>query len=200
MGSWLGVMVNNFHPLGIKDQQIGLMGLASVIAQCLLSTFFGFMTDRLEYQSIHACLNLCIVFRLKHYMKWILLLLLVIATGAFVWLMLMCLEILPHSLPSLYAAVILATSINFSCCPLFFEMTVEIAYPVNESLVGGFLTAFYNLTGIILLFLFFIPKIGFIWINYVLVGSTLLAIPAVIFTKETYNRSNVDEVALNTNS
>eukprot|EP00092_Neocalanus_flemingeri_P013308 GFUD01014343.1.p1 GENE.GFUD01014343.1~~GFUD01014343.1.p1 ORF type:complete len:513 (-),score=93.41 GFUD01014343.1:87-1625(-) len=183
MGSWLGVLVNNFRPLGVTDQQIGLMGLFSVIGQCCLSMCFGFITDRL-----------------KNCMKLILLLFLVLATGAFVWLMLMCLQVVPHSLTSLYTAVILATSINFSCIPLFFEMTVEIAYPVNEGLVGGFLTAFYNFTGIIFFFLFFIPNIGYVWINYLLVASTALAIPAVLATKETYNRSNVDEVALNTNS
>ena len=115
----------------------------------------------------------------------ILLLLLVLATICFVWLMLMCLQIMPHTLGCLYAAVILATSINFCCCPLFFEMSVEIAYPVNESLVGGFLTAFGNFTGIIFLLIFFIPNLGFVWINYALVGSTALAIPAVIMIKET---------------
>jgi len=183
MGSWLGVMVNNFGPMGVSDQQIGYMGLASVISQCVLSMGFGFLTDRL-----------------KGYMKFTILLLLVVATGGFVWLMLMCLDIVPHSLETLYAAVILATSINFSCIPILFEMTAEMAYPVNEGLVGGFLTCFYNLVGIIFLFLFFIPNIGFVWINYVLVGSTIVAIPAVLLTKATYNRSNVDEVALNTNS
>lgn len=183
MGSWLGVMVNNFRPLGITDQQIGLMGLFSVISQCICSIGIGFFTDRLKY-----------------YMKTILLLLLVLATVCFVWLMLMCLKILPHTIECLYAAVILATSINFCCCPLFFEMTVEMAYPVNESLVGGFMTGVYNFVGILFLFIFFIPNIGFVWINYVLVGSTALAIPAVVMIKETYNRTNVDEVALNTNS
>jgi len=183
MGSWLGVMVNNFRPLGISDQQIGMMGLFSVLSQCFFSIVLGFFTDRM-----------------KHYMKTILLLLLVLATACFVWLMLMCLQVVPHSLTCLYVAVILATTINYCCIPLFFEMTVEIAYPVNEGLVGGFLTAFYNLVGIIFLFLFFIPNIGFKWINYSLVGSTALAIPAIILTKETYNRSNVDEVALNTSS
>jgi len=183
MGVWLSVMVNNFRPLGISDQDIGLMGFLSVISQCFCAIGIGFFTDRL-----------------KQHMKMILLFLLLLATICFVWLMLMCLEIMPHTLGCLYAAVILATSINFCCCPLFFEMSVEIAYPVNESLVGGFLTAFGNFTGIIFLLIFFIPNLGFVWINYALVGSTALAIPAVMMIKETYNRTNVDEVALNTNS
>ena len=138
--------------------------------------------------------------RLKQHIKLTLLILLILATACFVWLMMICLKILPHQVEYIYVAVILATSINFCCCPLFFEMAVEMAYPVNEGLVGGFLTGVYNFIGIMFLFIFFIPNIGFVWINYVLVGSTALAIPAVMMIKESYNRSNVDEVVLGTNS
>jgi len=183
MGSWLGVMVNNFRPLGISDEIIGQIGLFSVISQCSCSIAIGFFTDRL-----------------KQHIKLTLLILLILATACFVWLMMICLKILPHQIEYIYVAVILATSINFCCCPLFFEMAVEMAYPVNEGLVGGFLTGVYNLIGIMFLFIFFIPNIGFVWINYVLVGSTALAIPAVMMIKESYNRSNVDEVVLGTNS
>merc|ERR1711936_370903 len=127
-------MVNNFRPLGIPDQQIGLIGMVSVVAQCALSILFGLIADRL-----------------KHQMKLIILTLLAAALGSFVWLLLMCLQILPHSLGYLYIAVILASSMNFSCNPLFFEMTAEIAYPLSEGLVAGFLTAVGNLIGVFFL-------------------------------------------------
>ena len=78
-------------------------------------------------------------------------------------------------------------------------MTVEVTYPVHESIVGGFLTAFYNLVGIMFLLIFFIPNIGFEWINYVLVASTVVALPAIILTRESYNRSSVDEAVSNNN-
>ena len=112
--------------------------------------------------------------------------------------MLMCLpgSGMPHSIYTLYTAIVLATSVSFSCCPLFFEMTVELAYPVNEGTVGGFLTAVYNFVGIIFLFLFFIPALqsgNSTWISYTLVGSTIIAIPATALVKESYNRSNDDK-------
>ena len=153
--------------------------------------------------------------RLKHKMKVTLIILISLATAGFVWLMLMCLQIIPvslgkcfHSLPSfrqhifavqIYISVILSASISFSCYPIFFEMTVEVTYPVHESIVGGFLTGFYNLVGIVFLLLFLVPNIGYVWINYVLVGATAVGLPAILFTEETYNRSNVDEAALSTN-
>ena len=74
-------------------------------------------------------------------------------------------------------------------------MAVEVSYPVHESIVGGLLTAFYNLVGIVFLLLFFIPNIGYLWIDYLLVISTVIGLPAVILTKESYNRSSVDQAA-----
>ena len=46
MGVWLSVMVNNFRPLGISDQDIGLMGFLSVLSQCFCAIVIGFFTDR----------------------------------------------------------------------------------------------------------------------------------------------------------
>ena len=187
MGSWLGVMVNQIRPLGYTDQQIGMMGLASVLSQCIMSIGIGFFIDHL-----------------KHKMKLTILILLCISAIGFTWLMLMCLpgSGVPHSIYTLYTAIVLATSVSFSCCPLFFEMTVELAYPVNEGTVGGFLTAVYNFVGIIFLFLFFIPGLqsgNSIWISYTLVASTIIAIPATALVKESYNRSKDDEETVDKN-
>ena len=188
MGAYMSVMVNQIRPLGYSDQQIGLMGLVAVISQCVMATLFGIISDRL-----------------KHKMKLTILILLSISTGGFVWMMLMCLpgSGVPHNIYTLYLALNIATATAYSCCPLFFEMTVELAYPINESTVAGFLTAMNNLVGMTFLFLFFIPSLqsgNCMWISYALIASTFLAIPATAMITEHYNRSNVDEVALNTNS
>jgi len=179
-GTWMGVMVINLKDLGITESNIGFIGLASVLGQCVFSMIVGYFSDRL-----------------KRHMKLTLLILLSASTCLFTWLMLMCIGVLHYDLLLLYIVIPLATSINFGCCPLFFEMTAEIAYPVNESLVGGFLTGMYNLVGIIFLFVFFIPNIGSVWMNYALVGSTAAVIPAVLIIKERYNRSQVDELVAN---
>ena len=44
---------------------------------------------------------------------------------------------------------------------------MELAYPVSEGLVGGFLCCFNNFIGTVFLALFFIPNLGTIWMNYV---------------------------------
>ena len=151
LGSWLGVMVNNFRPLGLTDRTIGMIGLLAVIGQVILTTAVGFLMDKL-----------------KHKMKATLLVLISLASLGFIWLLLICLQVVAHSEVFIYIAVIASASVSFACYPIFFEMTVEITYPVHESIVGGFLTGFYNLVAIVFLLIFFIPKVGYLWINYVL--------------------------------
>jgi hypothetical protein len=36
----------------------------------------------------------------------------------------------------------------------------------------------------VFLFIFYIPNIGYIWVNYLLVASTVLAIPALLLAEE----------------
>ena len=146
-------------------------------------------------------------------MKITLVVLISLATAGFVWLTLICIRVAPFNLGTryfewrwlqfifvsgtLYTAVILSSSISAACYPIFFEMCVEVTYPVHESIVGGFLTTFCNVVGIIFLLLFFIPYLEdhSVWVNYVLVGATFVSLPAILLTKETYNRSNIDEAA-----
>ena len=74
-------MVNNFRPLGIEDQEIGMIGLFAVLGQCSLATIVGFTIDRL-----------------KHKMKITLLVLISLATAGFVWLTLICIGTAPATI------------------------------------------------------------------------------------------------------
>ena len=78
-------MVNNFRPLGIEDQEIGMIGLFAVLGQCALATIVGFTIDRL-----------------KHKMKITLLVLISLATAGFVWLTLICIGTAPVTIWSQY--------------------------------------------------------------------------------------------------
>jgi hypothetical protein len=60
----------------------------------------------------------------------------------------------------LYISTILASALTYSTGPIFFELTVELVYPVPEMIVGGFLTCIYNGVGMIFLFLFYVPSVG----------------------------------------
>ena len=92
----------------------------------------------------------------------------------------------------MYVSTIAGCSFGFALSPLFFEYIAELAYPIDEGLLGGFLTCFNNVCGCIFFFLFFIPTKSKDWMNYCLVGSSLVSIPAVLFTRESYRRLDVD--------
>ena len=92
----------------------------------------------------------------------------------------------------MYTSATLGTAFTFTLAPLFFEYAAESVYPAPEGMVGGILTLFYNLVGCVFLCIFFIPDIGTLWMNYVMVIGTLMCIPAVLLTQESYNRLNLD--------
>ena len=119
--------------------------------------------------------------------------LLTIATLFNLWTLLLAARVIPFSEWQLYTSVISSQSFGFACSPLFFEYTVEIAYPVSENLVASMLTAGMNLVGFLFLCVFFFNIGTMVWMNYMLVASTFVAIPAVLFTTENYRRSTVDE-------
>ena len=113
----------------------------------------------------------------------------------------------------LYATVIVGSCANYAASPLFLELAVEMAFPVDETVVGGFMSCTYNLVGALFLFAFFIPNIGkwlvcnkkifnknisfFIpgvtWMNYCLVAAPAISLPFVFMAKEEYRRSSLDK-------
>ena len=173
-------MVNQLRPLGYSDQQIGLIGLVSIVVQCVGAVVIG-----------------AIAGHMKTKMKLIIITLLSVSALGFLWLLVMCLPSspLPHSLPTLYLAIIIATGTSGSSYSLFFEMAAEMAYPVGEGTVAAFLSTMSNLVAMVFLFLFFIPSLSSgrcLWMSYSLVGSSLLAIPATWMIQGQYHRTTVD--------
>lgn len=167
-------------PLGSPedtDKIIGYIGICSIAGNCVASILVSRIVDSL-----------------KGKMKLTLSIIMVLGFGCWVWMCLICLKVIPFSLPQLYASTILASSLTYSASPIFFEFCVEIAYPVPEGIVGGFLTCFYNICGMIFLFLFYIPNISKYpqWIPYAIIGSTGVSLPLVALVKEEYNRSAFD--------
>lgn len=49
---------------------------------------------------------------------------------------------------------------NFAAIPLFFEVAVDLAFPVPEIMVSGIITAADNIVSILFLLVFFIPDVG----------------------------------------
>ena len=57
-------------------------------------------------------------------------------------------------------SILIGMALNFSCTPLFLELGGEIAYPVGEGVVAGFMTFWWTVIGVVFLLIFFIKNIG----------------------------------------
>ena len=182
ISAWSCVMNITFQDLPLGNQEdidkiIGHIGLLSIfgnsVAIILVSTFVDKLRGRMKRTLIviMTCGILC----------WI-------------WLGLICLQILPFSLESLYISTILASSLTYASSPIFFEFTVELVYPVAEEVVGGFLTVGYSASGMLFLMLFYIPALQATphWIPIALMVSTSIALPMLLTVKEEYRRLGLD--------
>ncbi|KZS19268.1 Disrupted in renal carcinoma protein 2 [Daphnia magna] len=182
LGVWLSVMnmmieMNvNLEPLGFNQVQSGWLGFWAIVASCILALVVARLTDYLA-----------------GYMKKTITVLLVVSSIAFTILAMMCLAMIEPSLYLLYATVIIGSCANYATTPLFMELAVEMAFPVDETVVGGFMSCTYNLVGALFLFAFFIPNIGVTWMNYCLVAAPAVSLPFVFLAKEEYRRSSLDK-------
>lgn len=86
----------------------------------------------------------------------------------------------------------MGASFSYACSPLFFELAVEIAYPVPEGIAGGFLTFFWNITAGLFLGLLQLRLKSVLWMDYVLAAQGLISLIFMIFVKEEYRRTSLD--------
>jgi len=173
--AWQGLITENFEQIEISDEQTGVIGF--VIALVCSTIAFGVSFSTKYF---------------KRRMKLTLIILLALGGLFFLWLTLICDRIISRSYAGVWISSVFGSCFVFTLTPVFFEYVAELAYPVPESLTGGFLTFFYNTFAVVLLGMQGIPDIGVIWVDYALFGSCLLGIPFVILTKETYRRLEVD--------
>ena len=130
-GAWSGVLTLNFDPLKVGDKQSGYIGVSTTAASIVVGVAVGQVTDRI-----------------RRHIKWTLILILLLATGSYIWLTLIVLKAIPFSLAQLYMSTISGGATITALMPLFFEYTVEMAYPVPEGIVGGLLTGGNNVVSI----------------------------------------------------
>ena len=94
---------------------------------------------------------------------------------------------------TLYLLLIPGTSFALTSSPITFELAVELGFPVSEGVIGGWMTGWFNVLGMVFFLIFLIPDIGVRWLNYVPPVSVLLPLAAIAMVKERYNRMAVDE-------
>ena len=79
--------------------------------------------------------------------------------------------------------------------PFFFELGVEITYPVAEGITTGFMT-FINSFLLSVFLVVPLDNLGTKWMLWTMVSTCAVSTIFLLFVKEKYNRSTVDQKAI----
>jgi len=172
---WGAVLNVNLSYFGISQKEAGWLGFYTMLAGITAGMILARCADLFSGR-----------------MKALLILLFTGATGCFLWFCLLCLKIIPFSEDSLYKSAILGGFFVSGTIPLFYELTIEQTYPVPEGITTGILTMVNNAVTVLFLVALLIPKVGTIWMNWVLFGSCAISLPILLVFKESYNRLDID--------
>lgn len=77
ISAWQAVMVMNFSPLGVSESEVGFIGFVATVVYCGVSPIIAALMDRVK----------------KHF-KSTLVFLCVVSTICFVWLWLLCVQVI----------------------------------------------------------------------------------------------------------
>lgn len=94
------------------------------------------------------------------HLKLAIYMLLLTSTMMFLWIVLLDWRVLTFHKDELYAAVIIGIATSWSTPALFFELASEIAFPVSEAIVGGYLIFLSNIIGTTFYLSYIIPGMG----------------------------------------
>ncbi|XP_050395913.2 solute carrier family 49 member 4 isoform X2 [Patella vulgata] len=173
---WTGIIDVNLSPLGVSQNEAGWIGFYSTCAACVAALVVARFAD---------------VFSKR--LKLFIFILYTVGTVFIIWFALASAQILPTSTAVFYLTVIMGVMALNASVPLLFELACELAYPIGEGTTNGVMTILNNLGGLIFLFILMIPNIGTMWMNWTLIGATVVCFPLYGMLKETYNRLDIDE-------
>ncbi|KAL4235023.1 Solute carrier 49 member 4 [Mactra antiquata] len=174
-GIWIAILDVAFKDLGVSQIDAGWMGFWHTLIGCfsgIVIARFSEFVDRRRKLFTTSMFTLAII--------------------CCTWLNLICSEIIEFDLRSLYVSCILLGIFINGTTPLFYEMCVEASYPVAEGVTGGWYTLINNVYGIIFLSLVSVPSMGTLWMNWVVLGSIVVAVPLLFLLKESYKRTDID--------
>ncbi|XP_028404834.1 solute carrier family 49 member 4 homolog isoform X2 [Dendronephthya gigantea] len=178
-GGWCSVLYQNLSDYGISvDEKFAAwLGFVAVISGSISGVLFSSLADHFSRHmksflivfmalSFFTTLSICYIF-----------------TGVFAFN-----EILVYVVFGLSGFFLIGT------VPFFFELGVEIAYPVAEGITSGVTTFFNNFLQTIFLA---VPlgNLGTKWMLWTTVITCAVSTVLLLFVKEEYNRSSVDQRA-----
>ncbi|XP_011304205.1 disrupted in renal carcinoma protein 2 homolog [Fopius arisanus] len=170
-GPWLAMITIAFGNI-ISQSEADNLAFWTVISSSILSLLISWVMD---------------VF--QGHLKLAIYTLLLTSSAMFLWVILLDYKILVFHKNELYAAVVLGISLSWSSPALFLELASEIAYPVSEAIVGGYMIFLSNIVGSLFYLSYFVPGVGDRWSSCIVLGNLTLSTILVGYVKDEYNRS-----------
>ncbi|KAI5745831.1 hypothetical protein M8J76_014588 [Diaphorina citri] len=175
---WLSLLTMILTQLNISQSIAANIGFWTMICGCVLGLVVSKLSD--QYPG---------------YIKQNLVTFASLSTVMFTWIALM---ILSSSPGKLLAAVLIGISSSWATSALFYELGAEIAYPVPESIVAGFMSSVSSLAvATVNAYIYFFSFVDISWLNYALVLFSLCSVLCLIFVNAVYNRSKLDRSNIN---
>ncbi|XP_037774618.1 solute carrier family 49 member 4 homolog [Penaeus monodon] len=141
-------------------------GVAAVVSSSVSPVFAGRFNDRFPRQ-----------------VRTTLICLMLLAAFSFYWFLLLSYGVLPVTKWQVYVSVSVGMASGMASIPLYYELGVDLSYPVPEILVSGLITASDNISSSLFLLIFLIPNVGYEWITYTLVLSCSLPVLLMLIVK-----------------
>ncbi|XP_042211987.1 solute carrier family 49 member 4 homolog [Homarus americanus] len=182
--AWSSVLDINLAPFDISQDEASWLGVYVTLGGVVMALLSARFSDLLF-----------------GYMKLTIIVLMTFATAGYTWFLLLMNGCLPYNKVELFISVISGASFNYACSPLFFELAVELAYPVPEGVVGAFLTMCWNIVAASFLLTMQTPlKSNVIWMDYLLAIQGLVVVCLMIFVREEYKRTTLDRITAGTDN
>ncbi|KAG0712741.1 Disrupted in renal carcinoma protein 2 [Chionoecetes opilio] len=140
--AWITILDFSLLPLDFHQDKAMWVGIMAVLVSGVSPIIMGRFNDLLQ-----------------GHIKTLLITLMLATTAFCYWFLLLSYGILEVTDWQVYTSVIGICACNYAALPLFFEVAVDIAFPVSDILVTGVMTAADCLASTLFLTLYSIPNI-----------------------------------------
>ncbi|XP_078678827.1 solute carrier family 49 member 4 homolog [Branchiostoma floridae x Branchiostoma belcheri] len=176
IGGWGNILDVNVSSYNVTQVQAGWVGFYGNLIGCAFSFVFARLGD---YFAGHF--------------KLMLILLAVLQAATMLWFILMVnVSLIPFSMASLYTTFALTQVCLSGSGPIYYEMSVELTYPVAEGITTIVLTLVYYIFCLLVLLLPMVPALGVAWLNWATLGTTFVVLPMLCCFRERYGRLSID--------
>jgi len=172
-GGWSALLNVVLTPIGYTQIESAWLGFGTTVAAIVAGIVVGRFADKYA-----------------RHVKAFLLVLFFLSTVSFGWFTVQVIHFIPSNFWLILVAAILASLFLNASLPLFYEMCVEVTFPIPEAASGGFLTLMMNLGSLI--FIFAADYISASLINWLTTGAVAFLGLLLIFLRERYKRNDID--------